>query len=209
MQARALLRSGLSSCQPGQWYALRTLLYLIWRQHPYTFQPGGAGSSGGYASTTRLEFAQWERLEGQRFVSILRSTLYELGLISLAFPRAGQVGTTVSPQAFSLTDLGAWVLLGQQGDAAAGEEEPEPCVVVQPNYEVLLLRTSMPTLYGLLPFCPVKRLGMTSTLELARDSALCGRAAGLSLEAMLTRLAQQSRNEHPQHLGYTRQEQRH
>jgi len=205
-QARALLLSSLNTCQPGRWYALRSLLYLLWRQHPHTFQPGGAAGSWAYASTTRLEFAQWERLEGERFVGILRSTLYELGLISLAFPRAGQAGTQAAPQAFSLTELGACVLLGQRGEAAAGEQEPLAGVIVQPNYEVLLVKISMPTLYDLLPFCRVKRLGMASTLELARDSVLCGRAAGLSHEAMLTRLAQQSRNELPQNVGYTLKE---
>ncbi len=76
-------------------------------------------------------------------------------------------------------------------------------LVVQPNFELLLLQPDFPTLYRLLPFTQVNQLGMVSRLTLTRESVLRAVAAGMSIEKMLQLLEEHSQKGMPQNVDYT------
>ncbi|TMC16565.1 MAG: hypothetical protein E6J33_09450, partial [Chloroflexi bacterium] len=76
-------------------------------------------------------------------------------------------------------------------------------LVLQPNFELLLLRPDMPTLYSLLPFAQVNQVDMVSRLTLTRASVLRGMEAGNDIEQILRILEERSQKEIPQNVAYT------
>ena len=76
-------------------------------------------------------------------------------------------------------------------------------LVLQPNFELLLLHPDMPTLYSLLPFAQVNQVEMVSRLTLTRASVLRGMEAGHSIEEILSILQERSQKEIPQNVAYT------
>jgi len=108
-----------------------------------------------------------------------------------------------------LTDLGSAVLSEEAKPAAHPLVSPlsngngHRSLVLQPNFELLLLHPDMPTLYSLLPFAQVNQVNLVSRLTLTRTSVLRGLEAGVTLEKMLQVLGESSQKEVPQNVAYT------
>jgi len=198
--ARELLLSSLQRFPSGQWFALRSLLYLLWKQHPRGFLQERTYFSG---RSGPLSFSEWERKEGSRFTGMLCTTLYELGLVSLSFPSNPLNSSSHRPLAFSLTEMGMAAITKEPFTEESGKNG-KGSLVIQPTFDVLVLSPDTPTLYSLLPFCCVKHVGMASTLSLTKESVLRGRSAGISLDTMLSLLRKKSQHQEvPQNVAYT------
>jgi hypothetical protein len=122
-------------------------------------------------------------------------------------PGPAETDRFANPDAFMLTDVGAAVL--SPGDTTPLKTPASPLsngnrsLVLQPNFELLLLRPDMPTLYSLLPFAQVNQVEMVSRLTLTRASVLRGIEAGNDIEQILRILEERSQKEIPQNVAYT------
>ncbi len=76
-------------------------------------------------------------------------------------------------------------------------------LIIQPNFELLLMQPDLPTLYSMLPFAQVNSLGNVSRLTLSRASVLRGLEWGLTIEEIFQFLETQSQKVIPQNVDYT------
>jgi hypothetical protein len=208
---RKELLSYLRACQPGRWYTLSSLLNTIRHEKPYMlrnqrYQSGVAG----YRSAKSM-LAKWFAIDGEIIVGMLSSSLYELGIVALGYEEHSQNGShPANPVAFMVTDLGAEVLGTKseaqeaKGESEAGQTgEHKRTLIVQPNFELMLLQPDMPTLYRLLPFAQIVQVGMVSKLTLTKASLLRGLEQGRNIEQIMQVLEECSQNELPQNVVYT------
>lgn len=200
---RNALLGYLSQCTPGRWYTVPSLLNTIKAQDPYLARPRQAGSSVVNYRMTKDIMANWDRNDGEYILGILASSLHELGMVALGYTQAEAADgeKRINPDLFMLTDLGASLL--KKPGAASSSVENGRGLVVQPNFELLLLLPDSPTLYGLLPFAQMHQVGVVSRLTLTRNSVLRGMAIGKKLEQIVQILEQHSQKELPQNVVYT------
>jgi hypothetical protein len=128
--------------------------------------------------------------------------LRELGLVQLGYDRevVPAPGEDVNPEAFCLTTLGAEVL----GSELSASEQPSPRpLVVQPNFQVLLLEPHMQALYWLVRFAEVEQVGRVSRFTLTRESLQRGLAAHGGDASIVDYLAAHSQKAVPQNVEYT------
>jgi hypothetical protein len=209
MAARASLLEQLQKCTPGQWYSVASLLQTIWDKDPFELRPVQYNIRPADRRKTSAMRARWDSCEGEVYIGLLASTLYELGIVVPGYQEPGLAETDrfTNPDAFMLTDLGAAVL--SPGDTTPLKTPASPLsngnrsLVLQPNFELLLLRPDMPTLYSLLPFAQVNQVEMVSRLTLTRASVLRGIEAGNDIEQILRILEERSQKEIPQNVAYT------
>lgn len=217
----------LRTCVPGQWYSLTSLLRTIKHEKPFilrtsTFQSGVTGMRNAKAL-----LAKWMVADGAILTGYLTSTLYEMGIVALGYSQHEtlQDGKAPAlPSAFMITDLGNSVLAaekekgkktqeakevsdaaGKQDGQVGLEERPgQPrALIVQPNFELMLLQTDMPTLYRLLPFAQVIQIDRVSRLTLTKNSMLRGLEFGRNVELILSTLRECSQKELPQNVVYS------
>src|SRR5947199_7692157 len=101
---------------------------------------------------------------------------------------------------FCVSAFGAAVL----GEADAQSETQAPQLIVQPNYEVLLMAFCPKLVYRLLPVAQVIRMGVVSTFRLTEAALLTGLASGVKLPDLLICLQEHSaQKELPQNVVYT------
>src|ERR1051326_7090206 len=79
---------------------------------------------------------------------------------------------------------------------------PQP-LIIQPNFEALVMEPCMPVLYYLPRFAVPERIGRVSRFTLTREALLRGLAGGLSLDDILANLERQSQKGLPQNIAYT------
>lgn len=199
--ARSVVLKYLRTCTPNQWYSVDDLLESIWREQPEALY------MTEYSRSRRAKYLpqeQWLELDGEIFANVLGSSLYEMGIVNLGYiMKAGRneiYDDDVHPDAFMLTELGAACLAM---NTPATEIAAERTLIVQPNFELMLLQIDMPTLYDVLPFVQVKQIGRASRLVLARPSVIRGMVNGLTLEQMLERLRAHCQKDIPQNVEYT------
>lgn len=112
MAGREIVLKHLAHRKPGRWYTVASLLQDIWDEDPFTMhpQPGYTRKSGH--SKTRETREKWERGDGETYIGMLSSTLYELGIVDLGYDRANALQTQqqLNPTAFMLTEAGASIL---------------------------------------------------------------------------------------------------
>jgi hypothetical protein len=202
MVAREQVRDALRRCRPGVWYSLATFCATIQGDDPFVFRPGqrSAGDSG-FRLANELR-AQWDATDGEVVIGMFRSTLCELGIVQLGYDRE-QVpapSENVNPDAFCLTPLGAEVLASEL--SASEQPSPRP-LVVQPNFQVLLLEPHMQALYWLVRFAEVEQVGRVSRFTLTREALQQGlAAAGAQMDAVAY-LTAHSQRAIPQNVEYT------
>ncbi len=204
---KALLKH-LNNCTPGHWYTVDSLLQEIWRDDAFAYRP-----TPTYARTKQQKdydaHVKWERCEGEVYRGILSSTFSEFGLVDVGYADENAPGTDKprNPDYFMLTQLGGRILelTRTQGKGYVAEEQDAPSrgLVVQPNFEVLLLQPNISTLYALLPFTQAKQLGLVSSFTLTKASVTRGLNSGLNIEQILQTLQERSQNEIPQNVEYT------
>jgi hypothetical protein len=196
----------LSKCTPGRWYTVKSLLHTMKAQDPYVLRPRQAdmGLAGFRSAKTML--TNWYKSDGEIIVGMLNSTLYELGIVALGYqrPHLPEKDKPVNPDAFMLTDLASAVLstIAEPSYKAAIPSNGRT-LIVQPNFELLLLQPDLPTVYSLMPFAQVDQIGVVSRLTLTRNSVLRGLEIGKNIEQLLQILEQRSQKELPQNVVYT------
>ncbi len=205
---RALIKH-LYNCTPGHWYTVDGLLHEIWREDAFAYR----SSASLYGRTTKVikdaaTRDKWDRCEGEVYRGILSSTLFELGFVDIGYkhPDALSSNIAINPDYFMITELGRKVLdLGDPKlmDKAVEEQATSSGLVVQPNFELLLLQPDLATLYALLPFAQANQLGLVSRLTLTKASVLRGLQAGRNVEQILHTLQEHSQKALPQNVEYT------
>jgi Helicase conserved C-terminal domain len=203
---RKAVLSRLSKCTPGCWYTVESLVHTMKAQDPYVLRPRQADMGlVGYRSA-RAMLANWDQSDGEIIIGMLSSTLYELGIVALGYQQPHLPGNDkpINPVAFMLTDL-ATVVLSTEAEPSysATSSADSRTLIVQPNFELLLLQPDLPTVYSLLPFAQINQVGVVSRLTLTRNSVLRGLEAGKNIEQIMQILEQRSQKELPQNVLYT------
>lgn len=205
--ARGVILEHLQECTPGRWYTVESLLNMIWERHPYAVRETVYMRKSDQRKTA-AQHVKWRNADGELYVGLLNSSLYEMGIVQLGYqqPELPDSDHPRNPDAFMITPLGAAALaLPMPEDAAEEETIPNGSrsLVLQPNFEILLLHFDPPALYSLLPFAQVQQVDVVSRLALNRNAVLRGMEAGLDIDAMLAILEQYSQKEIPQNVAYT------
>ncbi|HEX7737693.1 MAG TPA: helicase-associated domain-containing protein [Ktedonobacteraceae bacterium] len=212
MDSRAA-REGLISymaehCQPGKWYALQPFLQNIKANKPLLLHEHSRYANYGGSRNSKTILSNWDSADGEVIVGMFASSLHEMGLVTLGFqsnPAAAE--EPGNPDAFQFTELGAQVLWGHATkDHQAGSNEHARTLIVQPNFELLLLQPDYQTLYKLLPFSKVNQVEMVSRLTLTQESVRRGVEAGFGVERVISVLQECSQKELPQNVLYTLQD---
>ena len=205
---KALLKH-LLNYTTGRWYSIDALLQELWREDAFAYR----STTNYYGRSKRIvrdteTKDKWDSCEGEVYRGILSSTLLELGLVDIGYkhPDALSSSIPINPDYFLLTEFGHRVLelnMRAVKDTEAKEQIPARGLVIQPNFELLLLQPDLSTLYALLPFAQANQLGLVSRLTLTKASVLRGLQAGKNVEQILQTLQEHSQKELPQNVEYT------
>jgi hypothetical protein len=200
--AREQVRNALRHCQPGVWYSLASFCATVQGDDPFVLRPGqrSAGESG-FRLANELR-THWDKTDGEVIVGMFRSTLRELGIVQLGYDREQVPAPSedVNPDAFCLTALGAEVLASEL--SASEQPSPRP-LVVQPNFQVLLLEPHMQALYWLVRYAEVEQVGRVSRFTLTREALQRGLATHGGDPGVVEYLASHSQKTMPQNVEYT------
>ena len=168
--AREALAMQLRQCKPGVWYSLRSFRATIQGNDPYVLRPAQrCAGEAGFKLAEELR-AHWDETDGEIITGMFSSTLYELGFVALGYdrdaPPAAHDGD-VNPDAFMLTELGYEALHGETG----ASQQPSPrSLIVQPNFQAILMEPHMPALYWLARFASMEQIGRVSRFTLTREA---------------------------------------
>lgn len=183
--AREFTQALLRECQPGVWYSLASFRATILGEDPFVLRPSQRkAGEAGFKLAEDLR-AQWEHTDGEVIAGFFRSTLYELGLVTLGYDRESAPGPreNINPDAFMLTEIGAEVL---RSDLSASQQPTERPLIVQPNFQALLMEPSMPVLYWLARFASLDQVGRVSRFTLTREALARGLRLGERLAPGIT-----------------------
>src|SRR5260221_4371584 len=166
---REAVQKLLRRCEPGVWYSLASFRATLQGDNPYVLRP-----SQRYAGEAGFKLAddlrqQWDSTDGEIITGIFRSTLHELGIVALGYDRESvpAPGENVNPDYFMLTELGAEVLTS---DLSASQQPSSKALVVQPNFQVLLMEPYMPALYWLVRHAALEQAGRGCPFTLTREA---------------------------------------
>jgi hypothetical protein len=204
--AREAVRQTLRQCRPGVWYTLASFRATVQGDDPFVLRPSQRNASeAGFRLASDLR-AHWEGTDGEVIAGILCSTLRELGIVEVGYARESVPGPDqpANPDAFRVTTLGAEVMTSEL--SATEQPSPRP-LVVQPNFQVLLLEPHMPALYWLVRHAALERAGRVSRFTLTREALERGLGDGplgaASEDEVLAFLEVHSQKALPQNVVYT------
>lgn len=200
--AREMVTRLLKRCRPGVWYSLESFRTTLQSDDPYVLRPSQrCAGEAGFKLAEELR-AHWDATDGEIITGMFRSTLYDLGMVALGYQRevVPAASELVNPDSFMLTELGAEVLAGEQ---SASQMFSSRALVVQPNFQVLLMEPYMPAIYWLVRFGSLDQMGRVSRFTLTRDSLLRGTADGTPIDDVLRFLQTHSQKSLPQNVIYT------
>lgn len=206
--ARTTIIKYLAQSVPGKWYSVSALLNLIWDKDAFALRPMQYGAKKSERTKTEALRTKWNSEDGEIYTGMLASTLHEMGIVELAFPASlvveGRVKTG-NPTAYMLTELGAAALSTDKKTVPAAmlPTNGSSALVLQPNFEILLLQPDFPALYSILPFAQVNKIDVVSRLTLTRTSVLRSSESGKNIEQMLRTLEERSQKGMPQNVEYT------
>lgn len=207
---KGLLEYVMRHCKPGEWYALEPFLQNIRAHHPLLLREHSRYAAYNGMQNRKEVLRSWDQNDGELIAGMLASSLHELGLVTTGYTREPARGEEAgNPQAFQFTSLAAETLWNTQQpaekQATVATEQPRT-LIVQPNFELLLLQPDYLTLYQLLPFTRVEQVEMVSRLTLTQESVRRGVEAGLGVERIVQTLQERSQKELPQNVLYTLQD---
>lgn len=200
--AREMVTRLLKRCQAGVWYSLDSFRATLQSDDPYVLRPSQrCAGEAGFKLAEELR-AHWDATDGEIITGMFRSTLYDLGMVALGYDRevVPAANELVNPDSFMLTELGAEVLAGEQ---SASQMFSSRTLVVQPNFQVLLMEPYMPAIYWLLRFASLDQMGRVSRFTLTREALRRGMEDGASIEEVLRFLQTHSQKSLPQNVIYT------
>jgi hypothetical protein len=121
-------------------------------------------------------------------LNVLAGPLHWMGLVDLGYSQRSERGENTAPEAYRLTDAGAW-LLGLAPQPLFAESGGK--LIVQPNFAVLALEPiSDVVLNDLDQFAETQGGDRVITYQLTRESMYRGQQAGWDAERVLAFLAQ-------------------
>jgi hypothetical protein len=200
--AREMVARLLKQCRAGVWYSLDSFRATLQGDDPYVLRPSQrCAGEAGFKLAEELR-AHWNETDGEIITGMFRSTLYDLGMVALGYDRevVPAAGELVNPDSFMLTELGAEVLAGEQ---SASQMLSPRALVVQPNFQVLLMEPYMPAIYWLVRFASLEQMGRVSRFTLTREALHRGMADGTPVEDVLRFLQTHSQKSLPQNVIYT------
>jgi len=211
VSGRAALIKHLLTCTPDRWYTVESLLQVLWKTDPFAYRPLPPYSRTARPKKDEDTHIKWDRCEGEVYRGVLASTLREFGIVDIGYEQVDALSAkaAVNPDFFMVTEFGNKALAAYKDtttkspNLVVSVEEHQQSLVVQPNFELLLLQQDFATLYALLPFAQANGLGMVSRLTLTKGSVTRGMQAGLNVEQMLRILQEHSQREIPQNVEYT------
>ncbi|HST88404.1 MAG TPA: helicase-associated domain-containing protein [Ktedonobacterales bacterium] len=201
--ARQAVQKLLRQCEPGVWYTMASFTATLMGDDPYVLRPEQrrAGDAGFKLADDLRK--QWQFTDGEIVTGIFRSTLAELGIVALGYEREAVPGPAESanPDAFLLTELGHEVLTS---DLSASQQPSSKALVVQPNFQVLLMEPYMPALYWLVRHAALEQVGRVSRFTLTKEALARGLdRSGAGVDEMVAFLERHSQKALPQNVVYT------
>jgi Helicase conserved C-terminal domain len=196
------LLNQLKHCVPERWYRMEVLFYALFRERPL---PLFNSYTTEFIRPVPLRSQReiWMEGEAETYRGPLTSFLSELGIVSVKQqPLAEQEGTE---DLFCITAFGAAVLgsIPVPSDPSAQATE-QPTLILQPNFEVLVMPFDTRLVYQLLPTAEPLGIGRVSTFRLTQSALLTGLRNGVHLEELLTFLAAHTPQKTlPQNVVYT------
>jgi hypothetical protein len=210
LAARTTLLSHLRTCLPGRWYSVDALLRDIWQLNPLGSRRSmSAQTRKSEEKKARESYARWYQSNALNYVSMLNSSLHELGIVDLGHKKSSDEqgdGASYSPDAFQITSLGDEILHAKKPASETQESTERRSLIVQPSFEVLLLQPDLPTLYSILPFTQTHQIDTASRLTLTQSSLHRGMASGKTVGQIIQILEQHTQKELPQNVLYTLQD---
>jgi XPB/Ssl2-like helicase family protein len=200
--ARDLVTRLLKRCKTGVWYSLDSFRATLQSDDPYVLRPSQrCAGEAGFKLAEELR-AHWDATDGEIITGMFRSTLYDLGMVALGYNRevVPTANEQVNPDSFMLTELGAEVLASEQ---SASQMFSSRALVVQPNFQVLLMEPYMPAIYWLLRFASLDQMGRVSQFTLTREALRRGMEDGTTVDEVLRFLQTHSQKSLPQNVIYT------
>ncbi|MBI3977654.1 MAG: helicase-associated domain-containing protein [Chloroflexi bacterium] len=193
MRRRLLDRLG-AWCRPGQWYTLDSLIDRIRAVDPFIVRTRQDILRREGPSGLESVLSNWDVVDGRLIQSLLYAALVWLGVVAV-----GQAddGTT----AIQVTPFGSR-LLGPADAEELRERDGRP-LVVQPNFEVLLLAPSAEAICKLGAFADLVRTDRVSSYTITRESVLAGVELGLIADEMIAFLQNGSQKPLPQNVAYS------
>ncbi|GER88102.1 hypothetical protein KDW_22640 [Dictyobacter vulcani] len=222
LKMRQVLLDHLAKRTPGQWYSLEYLLKEIWDANPsFAAHPLRPAYGRNGSRVTSQTYEQWLADNALIFLNMFFSTILELGIADFGHePIKEEKLLPFKQTGFRLTELGQQALIKTRAKAKTKNpkekevvlekavehkkaDAPRKSLIVQPNYEIMLLEPDFPILYKLLPFTQIKQLQMVSTLLLTQSALLKGMESGPGIDEILKVLTEASHKELPQNITYT------
>ena len=200
--AREQVRQLLRRCEPGVWYSLASFRATLQGDDPFVMRPSQRyAGEAGFRLGDELR-ARWDGTDGEVVAGIVRSTLRELGLVELGYDRDAvpSSGEDVNPDSFRLTELGAEVL---NSDLSASQQPAARPLVVQPNFQVLVMEPHMQALYWLVRHAALEQAGRVSRFTLTADALRRGLADGGTIDEVIAFLETHAQKALPQNVTYT------
>jgi hypothetical protein len=203
---QGLLEYIAEHCQPGKWYLLSSFLETVRKTRPLLLHEHSRYSA--YHARQRKDvLAHWNTEDGEIIAGMLSSSLQEMGLVALGFAEEASVQDGLfeikNPDAFAFTELAAQVIWNHTPEETSSSGERARTLIVQPNFELLLLQPDYTTLYKLLPFTKAEQIDIVSRLTLTQESVRRGVEAGWGVERIISVLQACSQKELPQNVLYT------
>lgn len=198
-QAFRTILGWLKDCQPGTWYSMDALLQKIQRENPYfIIQRRDLLNMIGLKRLTDMS-KQWLQIEGAIILNTFQKAFEWLGIVQIG---RNETGRTI---AFNLTDFGA-EMCGQKGKGVTEQPRTPYPLLVQPNFEILLLGPEVETVWTLEKFTALKKLDQVSLYTLTKESVLRGLESGLTLAQIQEWLQKRNPQPLPQNLAVSLQD---
>jgi hypothetical protein len=208
---QGLLEYLAEHCQPGKWYVLSSFLEAVRENHPLILREHSRYGAYNQQRQRKEILPQWNTTDGEIIAGMISSSLYEMGLVALGSASESTTADGLveikNPDAFAFTELAAQVIWNSpDSETETSGEERQRTLIVQPNFELLLLQPDYATLYKLLPFTKVEQIDMVSRLTLTQESIRRGVEAGWGVAQIISTLQACSQKELPQNVLYTLQD---
>lgn len=205
IMGRDRLTEFLKGYTAERWYSISFLLNDIWQNEPFAMRPHLTNMHTH--KKTRELHEKWLACDGETYIGMLSTTLYELGIVDLGYeqPEEPDEDHPLNPASFRITAFGASILalIEKSPDSYVPPARNTRTLIVQPNFELLLLEPDFPTLYSVLPFTQAQQISVASRLTLTRASLLRAIEHGMRIDEVLSTLEKSSQKELPQNVIYT------
>jgi Helicase conserved C-terminal domain len=210
LQYRQMLLQEISHCAVGPWYSMEAIVKQVWEENSVVLsQIGNRFQYHHKANKNSAEerYKIWAQNNAPLFVNMFFSSLLELGIVEIGHEKIAEERQVLfSTCMFRLTELGGSVLDEEQKIPKNTTQAPQKLLIVQPNYEILLMQPDLPTLYNILPFTQVKQINLVSTLTLTQSALIRAIQGGMRTEEVISTLKELSQKELPQNIVYTLQD---